>query len=312
MRDRTKIKVLFLTLSVLLLISELYAQNWINEDARWYHGASTALSSGYVRMEYAGDTLLNGAETGAVFKRTYYQYGWMGELEVTTGTSLIFRESDATLYLWNESLSSFDTLIQFGAAPGDTWWTTTDYDEAGEESMSTTVIDTGHIEINAASLPWMHVEYQFDYFDMTYTEHDTIVEGIGPLEHYMLPWEAVYLSGVTGGLRCFESSNIGLYSRSGQGESCDAILTNTEELTAYEEHRSTVYPNPATDEIHFSIRGNKVIDRVAIFDLDGQSVAETVLQGRQPIAVRELAKGIYVVAIVFEDGSTGRARFVKQ
>ncbi len=87
------------------------------------------------------NTLLNGAETGAVFKRTYYQYGWMGELEVTTRTPLIFRESDATLYLWNEALSAFDTLIQFGAAPGDTWRTTTDYDAAGEESMSTTVID---------------------------------------------------------------------------------------------------------------------------------------------------------------------------
>lgn len=153
MLDRTKIKVLFLTLPILLLISELNAQTWINEDSRWYHSASTALSSGYVQMEYAGDTLLNGAETGAVFKRTYCQYGWMGELEVTTGTSLIFRESDATLYLWNEVLSVFDTLIQFGTAPGDTWRTTTDYDVEGEESMSTTVIDTGHIEINAVSLP---------------------------------------------------------------------------------------------------------------------------------------------------------------
>ncbi len=63
----------------------------------------------------------------------------------------------------------------------------------------------------------MHVEYQFDYFDMTYREQDTIVQGIGPLRHYVLPWEVVYLSGGTGGLRCFESSNIGLYSRSGQG-----------------------------------------------------------------------------------------------
>lgn len=312
MQDRTKIKVLFLTLPILLLISELNAQTWINEDSRWYHSASTALSPGYVQMEYAGDTLLNGAETGAVFKRTYYQYGWMGELEVTTRTSLIFRESDATLYLWNEALSAFDTLIQFGAAPGDTWRTTTDYDAAGEESMSTTVIDTGHIEINAVSLPWKHVEYQFDYFDMTYTEQDTIVQGIGPLRHYVLPWEVVYLAGATGGLQCFESSNIGLYSRSGQGESCDAILTGTEELTTSEEHPSTIYPNPATDEIYFSNNGNRTVDRVTLFSLDGRHIAQTVLQGRQSIAVRGLSKGIYVVAIIFEDGSTGRARFVKQ
>ena len=295
MLDKIKILLLTLSTSILLPIIGLYAQNWINEYSQWYHGLSSPLSSGYVQMEYAGDTLLNGAETGAVFKRTYYQYDWLDEMEVTTGTSLIFRESDATLYLWNEALSAFDTLIQFGAAPGDTWRTTTDYDAAGEESMSTTVIDTGHIEINAASLPWMHVEYQFDYFDMTYTEHDTIVEGIGPLEHYMLPWEAVYLSGGTGGLQCFESSNIGLYSRSGQGESCEAILTSTGESIPSEGETITVYPNPATDRAFLQVDGLQAGDEIEImvFDTSGRLLKREALGPNREISLEGVPPGVY-------------------
>lgn len=90
----------------------------------------------------------------------------------------------------------------------------------------------------------------------------------------------------------------------------DCMLTNTkaESLTS---EAIACYPNPATDEVHFLHSGRQAVDRVAIFSLDGRPVTETVLQGTQPISVRELSKGIYVAAIIFEDGTIGRVRFVK-
>lgn len=90
----------------------------------------------------------------------------------------------------------------------------------------------------------------------------------------------------------------------------DCILTDTkaESLTA---EAIACYPNPATDALFLSATSNRLIDRVVIFSLDGRPISETVLQGSQPISVRRLSKGIYVAAIIFEDGTIGRARFVK-
>jgi hypothetical protein len=91
----------------------------------------------------------------------------------------------------------------------------------------------------------------------------------------------------------------------------DCMLTNTktEEVPA---EAITCYPNPATDALFLSTPRDHLIDRVAIFNLDGRPVAETILQGGQPLSVRELSKGIYAVTVIFEDGAVGRTKFVKQ
>ncbi|MEQ8704493.1 MAG: T9SS type A sorting domain-containing protein [Phaeodactylibacter sp.] len=91
----------------------------------------------------------------------------------------------------------------------------------------------------------------------------------------------------------------------------DCMLTHSEEVMVPEE-AIICFPNPATDEVHFLHRGRQAVDRVAIFNLDGRAVAETVLQGGQPLSVRELSKGLYAVTVIFEDGAVGRTKFVKQ
>lgn len=91
----------------------------------------------------------------------------------------------------------------------------------------------------------------------------------------------------------------------------DCMLTHTKAEKIPEE-AITCFPNPATDEIHFSHRGRQVVDRVAIFSLDGRSVAEVIVENNQAVSLRGLSKGLYVAAIFFEDGAVGRTRFVKQ
>ncbi|MFN3178098.1 MAG: T9SS type A sorting domain-containing protein [Phaeodactylibacter xiamenensis] len=91
----------------------------------------------------------------------------------------------------------------------------------------------------------------------------------------------------------------------------DCMLTNTktEEVPA---EAITCYPNPATDALFLFTTRDHLIDRVAIFNLGGRPIAETILQGGQPLSVRELSKGIYAVTVIFEDGAVGRTKFVKQ
>lgn len=129
------------------------------------------------------------------------------------------------------------------------------------------------------------------------------IEGVGSAFSPMNPVYTFYFD-VWVELNCFHQDDMV------EWQSGDCVLTDTkaESLTA---ETIACYPNPATDALFLSTPSNRLIDRVAIFSLDGRPVTETVLQGGQPISVRRLSKGIYVAAIIFEDGTIGRVRFVK-
>lgn len=129
------------------------------------------------------------------------------------------------------------------------------------------------------------------------------IEGVGSALSPMNPIYTFYFD-VWVQLNCFHQDDMVEWQLG------DCMLTHTkaESLTS---EAIACYPNPATDALFLSTTSNRLIDRVTIFSLDGRPVTETVLQGTQPISVRELSKGIYVAAIIFEDGTIGRARFVK-
>jgi hypothetical protein len=129
------------------------------------------------------------------------------------------------------------------------------------------------------------------------------IEGVGSAFSPMNPIYTFYFD-VWVKLNCFHQDDMVEWQLG------DCMLTHTkaESLTS---EAIACYPNPATDALFLSTTSNRLIDRVTIFSLDGRPVTETVLQGTQPISVRELSKGIYVAAIIFEDGTIGRARFVK-
>jgi hypothetical protein len=129
------------------------------------------------------------------------------------------------------------------------------------------------------------------------------IEGVGSALSPMNPIYTFYFD-VWVKLNCFHQDDMVEWQLG------DCMLTHTkaESLTS---EAIACYPNPATDALFLSTTSNRLIERVTIFSLDGRPVTETVLQGTQPISVRELSKGIYVAAIIFEDGTIGRARFVK-
>ncbi|HOI32519.1 MAG: choice-of-anchor J domain-containing protein [Bacteroidales bacterium] len=70
-----------------------------------------------------------------------------------------------------------------------------------------------------------------------------------------------------------------------------------------------VYPNPATDQISFSLKANA---NIQIVDMTGKLVYSNRLNaGDSRIDVTNFKQGVYVIGFAYEDGTYTNARFVK-
>ena len=73
-----------------------------------------------------------------------------------------------------------------------------------------------------------------------------------------------------------------------------------------------LYPNPSSNEITISSTGS-LIEKIAIYDLNGALVAEEVLSNfSTSVNVLNFSKGIYVVKVVLDNGSVITKKLVKQ
>lgn len=307
-----KTKTLLLTISILLFTNILFSQNWFMEDVKWYH---TPLGQfyGYKKMEFQSDTILNGSHA-TVLKTTVFKHNSVtDDFDIIPTQSLIFYDSAGLVFLWNTDLSEFDTLINMNAVPGDQWFTKTDYDSDSSESMSTTVIDTGYITINMENLKWLYVRYEFELFELPYVEFDTIVDQIGPLNLYILPWEINYLSGGNAGLKCYESNSIGVYSRQGQGLDCESIVTSTDEVIAPQTKAIRAFPNPVRDILTIQIEDLQTYDNIEvhIIEVNGKLVLNNSLSSSNELNLKNLKPGLFILQVMQDQKVIITQRIIK-
>ncbi|GAA4027571.1 hypothetical protein GCM10022409_09470 [Hymenobacter glaciei] len=82
-------------------------------------------------------------------------------------------------------------------------------------------------------------------------------------------------------------------------------------LTVGDSHALSLYPVPATNELHLLLDGNSEIVSVQLSDLRGAAVTTARYNGNGTLDVSNLAKGMYFINV--SDGSqTFRQRFVKE
>ncbi|MCI1188685.1 M4 family metallopeptidase [Hymenobacter sp. DH14] len=82
-------------------------------------------------------------------------------------------------------------------------------------------------------------------------------------------------------------------------------------LTASDSHALSLYPVPASNELHMLLEGNSQIVSVRVSDLRGATVTTARYDGNGTLDVSNLAKGMYLLNV--SDGSqTFRQRFVKE
>ncbi|MBS1546077.1 MAG: T9SS type A sorting domain-containing protein [Bacteroidetes bacterium] len=290
--------VLFLTLSS---IATAQAQQWCPPGAEWhYDGYACQFCPGYIRMRNMGDTTINGQPCSRVERIRFYQV-IDSPVYVDTLTSLYTYGDTGIVWMFDPQLNAFDTLYDFNAPPGDSWQLIHLPEPAfSEPTFFLTVLDTGHINIDGTPLRWLSVQYNFGDLWSDQTFLDTLIERIGSIDWYMLPYSlpnGATDAGEGGPLRCYHDNEISYQRPSVQ--SCELPLAVTEHAAR---PRILVYPNPGTDVLHIEASAKGRLE-VRVQDATGrQAVEASAPAGSLELSSVGLSPGIYLIEVNTAEG----------
>lgn len=274
-------KVLVLVIGIASGIAQ--AQTWCPPSAKWWYDYGTISGgTGYVLVEYVGDTTINAQQAQ---KLTAHVVGFDQNNQIPIDgffpplyTALI----DDVVSLW--TANGFDTLFHYGAVAGSQW----EIAEGTNGYRIYTVTDTGTMVVDGLPLRWWSVSLP----PFSNVESDTIVERMGTLNIYLRPsWVLAVTDPEIWSLRCYEDQEI--QYTTGIAPSCDHVLGL--DAAGVPDPSPSFYPNPTEDHLHVRIpspsQGN-----LALLDITGQLLVG--LQTTSADAVLSLAgmsSGVYLL-----------------
>lgn len=238
-----------LFLFIFCLTSFSYAQNWAPIGAQW-HYSYYGFFPGYVDIAYTGDTLIDGQVTKKLSK-TFHGLGWgMGVTSYSIGTEYTY-EANGVVYLRYQN--QWDTLYNFNAQVGDSWrMAKQPITNVINQNSRIKILATGNLIINNETRKYLVAE-KCDSTNIPlgwFT--DTLIENIGFLHDYLLPYDQFdgAVDGNEGGpFRCYSDNNFATYKPS-YLEVCDYIMGTTE-LEANATFQ--IFPNPVSDQINIPV-----------------------------------------------------------
>lgn len=74
----------------------------------------------------------------------------------------------------------------------------------------------------------------------------------------------------------------------------------------------TMFPNPATDVLTFTLSTPALLASVKIYDAKGMEIVQDGVVNNNSIDVRTLANGLYFIRLTSADGNSSTKRFIKQ
>lgn len=280
------------TLFILILLPiKLFAQNWAPTGAQW-HYSYYGFFPGYVDIAYTGDTLIEG-QASKILTKTYHGLGWNQSITSETfGYEYTYEES-GVVYLRYEN--QWDTLYNFNAQVGDSWrMAKQPITNVVAQNSRIKVLATGNLNINNETRKYLVVDKCDSNNISLGWFNDTIIENIGFLHDYLLPYDQFdgAVDGNEGGpFRCYTDNNFVTYKPS-YTEVCDYIM-GTEELTANASFQ--IYPNPVSDWIQISLNVVNEYLKYSIYSSEGKKVQTG--QMSEQIDVSNLPSGIYTLLI---------------
>lgn len=148
--------------------------------------------------------------------------------------------------------------------------------------------------------------------EVIYLKNRMVLNTLGYVTYIGLPYEGKVkiIEGIgfeKFGLFHQESNRIELY------DFCDGTLSECKILSgatspAKKNPEFSVYPNPFDDIL--KVNAEKDIEKITIFDLKGEKVYQEKVG--QSMTTVNLNSGVYIIQIVFEDGSYGISKIIKE
>lgn len=307
-----KSQILYTVIISCLFASLVNAQNWGADGARWWYDYSNFAFIGYTEIFVNGDTLLDNKNAKIFQKRTNYYHQVTGEYQVFERRSEYMYEQEAVVYLWNGN--NFDTLYHFNGNVGDTWRTKGTFNL----TVIAKILEKGNnnLLINGRALKWSKVEYRLDRPGYErFILMDTIVEKIGNLHSYMLPWDyfAGQMDGNEGGyLRCYQDNEIGHVRLSIEDIPCD-FVTATDEIEF--NNFIQISPNPFTNIIKVAFTNPLTTAlELVIHTVEGREIKRLKLPTNTEqltIPLNELQQGYYFITLMEEGEVRYATKIVK-
>jgi hypothetical protein len=171
----------------------------------------------------------------------------MGVTSYSIGTEYTY-EANGVVYL--RSQNQWDTLYNFNAQVGDSWrMAKQPFTNVATQNSRIKILATGNLTINNETRKYLVAEKCDSNNISLGWLNDTIIENIGFLHDYLLPYDQFdgAVDGNEGGpFRCYSDNNFALY-KPNYLEVCDYIM-ETIELEGSASFQ--VYPNPVSDQIN--------------------------------------------------------------
>ena len=193
MKTSYYIRKLILLLLILISVKSYSQIVWAPETAKWTY-TGQGQDNSYIEIEYEKDSVVSGKLSKIFTKKKYIDGNYNGNISELNLSREITYIEDSVVYLY--TYHQFDTLYAFNSNIGDSW-TLYCYPNSGlcngyGENAIVTVKDTGTVQINNINLRFIAVEYNFGdlfYDNYIYKVNDTIVERIGTINNYLLPYQ---------------------------------------------------------------------------------------------------------------------------
>jgi hypothetical protein len=259
-------KTPFLLLFLLFSVS-FHAQNWAPSGANWkysYYG----FFPGYVDVFYTGDTVIE-SQSVKILSKNFSGIDWsMSVVTNFIGNEYTY-ENNGVIFLRYQN--QWDTLYHFNAQVGDHWrMAKQPFTSVCPENSRLKVLATGNKTINNETRKFLVVDFCNPDLSSLGWGQDTIVENIGFIGSYFLPYDQFdgAVDGNEGGpFRCYSHDNFATYAPHFSG-ACDYIVGLEEVATV--QTTFSVYPNPVGNEIQLTKEYANTFANYTIYSLDGK------------------------------------------
>ncbi|GAB1419430.1 hypothetical protein MASR2M12_21950 [Bacteroidales bacterium] len=296
---------------LLLPIHNLYAQsNWCPPGSVWYYGFDAEYFSGYIKIEYVGDTLIQSFPCKKL-QKTMYSYDFVSQElnSYIVGNEYTYADNDKVFYY---RANHFFALFDFSAQPGDTWTVSGTKQYENCDSTGIVKVDSiGTIQIDG-------VQHRYICVSPAETSSEwgwrsvKIIENIGPVERFannsydfLFPVKLSYCGMALdehiegGSFRCYSNAS-GFDYASGIVAECDFIPTGAEEF-----HISdivSILPNPFDRCTTIRFSKNYKNGNVHVFNMEGRLVKQLKLtELENSLDLSSYKSGIYMFVFLIDN-----------
>ncbi len=286
-------KYLYIIITALICNSGFAQTIWSPQGAEWHYDYHSQNSTGYTKIKYTGDTIINSKQCKVLEKTKYlYLYDTEQYDTVYLGKEYTYSENNKVYYF---RFGTFYCLYDFNMINNNTWQIagtepTSDYSGLCD---STAVIQTDSSDIfsyNSFNLTRLYVSYNDTAKWLMFGE---IIERIGA-SSYMFPLNNCVIDAENEGgqLRCYYDNEFGSINFNTSG--CDYILSvnnaNNIEKSDY------IFPSAVTSSNFVNINSYKTIGILQITDLQGRLISEKQFYGNSGVLNTGFLKnGIYII-----------------